>query len=596
MRIRVDAYSLTPSSLVVGTAGSYGIPKLECSFSPEWEGLSVKASFYAGEEDYVVILNEAGEATVPAEVMAEAGEYPFLISGSRGSDVIVSLAGKLVVLPTLEPAITPPESPTPSEMAQIYDMLEEARERSSDAVDCIAEARASAANADQSAANANRAANSANAAILDAYRAISRLVSVHNVDILDNGHLKVTLTNGETIDAGVCRGSAVSDEYTGNGGSKTVNLGFRPALLFLTKTSDGCTEGETAVVAGDGYVKSGNQLVELTSNGFTLAQEGSDGWNAASTGYRYVAFADDPAILSFELSGKLNKPASFTSGDLPVFAHTGQLTDSGKKPDDFAGAIVAESGISHSLIIGDAAGGIIRGFTAYGPNVLPGLPSVAMPAQPAVYQDVSFTVTSGSRNSTYRQMGLTLRGFALPQGSTPTITVDGTPLYCDSLRSDGTLNRRVGQKVFTGSENWSLSTTTAGLFYLSVPDMKIAAVNPCRCSHFRALTGYDGSEVASGDNFAFMHHVLARCYFKYTACTTVAEWKAFLAAQNAAGHPLTLLYQLATPSTTTVSVADLQNVQLYPESTTVTANGFVELEYLADTKRYIDRKIREATT
>lgn len=596
MKIRVDAYSLTPSAIAVGTVGSYGVPKLECSFSPEWEGLTIKASFYAGDDDYVVLLNDAGEATVPAEIMAEAGEYPFLISGCRGTTEIRSLAGKLTVLPTLEPAVTPPGSPTPSEMAQIFDMLEEAQELSESAVSCISEARAAASDAEQGASAANAAANVARSAAERAYSAASRCVWVSQAEIAENGHLKLTMSGGAVIDAGVCRGSAVSDEYAGNGGVKSVTVGFRPALLFLTKTSDGCVEGETVVISGSGYLKNGVQLVTLNADGFSARRSGTDGWNTANVTYRYVAFADDPNLLSFELSGKLSKPESCTEGHFPVFTAAGQLRDGGNTAADFAPAVRAVSGPAATRTISDAVAGKPLDMTLYGPPGFAGEPSVTLPLTLATASNPSITQIVGSVTRTFHQMGVTLRAFRVPADSIELLTVNNVPLYSDSLKLDGTLIRRVGCKSFTGSENWSLSSSSPGLFYTSLTDAKIGTVSPCSCGHLRGLAGYDAAEVTSGDDLCFVHHVYQRFYCKRTACTTLEEWRAFLAAQNQAGHPLTVLYVLASPTSSTVEVSELPLIPLTTGRMTFQcSNLFFEMTYAADTTAYIERRLREVS-
>lgn len=597
MKIRADAYSLTPSSLAVGTVGSYGVPKLECSFSPEWEGLTIKASFYAGDDNYVVILNEAGEVTVPAEIMAAAGEYPFLLSGCRGTTEIRSLAGKLTVLPTLEPAITPPESPTPSEMAQIYDMLEEARDLSESAVSCISEARSAASDAEQGASAANAAANTALNAAERAYIAASRVVTVSRAQIADNGHLMITLSNGSVLDAGVSRGSAVSDVYSGSGGSKHIALGFRPALLFLTKVNaEGLAEGEQLIVSGSGYSSGGVQFVTFNADGFTVRNSGGNGWNIALTAYRYVAFADDAAILSFELSGKLGKPERFTAGNFPRFADDGQLCDGGLSPLDFAPVIRAAAAPTAIASISDAIPNAPAALTLYAPFAFSGVPSVTLPETPTVGSNPAVQVTIGTAASTYHQMGVILRGFRVPAGSVETVTVNGTPLFCDVLHPDGRLTTRVGQKIFDGSESWFASPSTPGLFYTALPAAKIAAVSPCACGHLRGLSGFDAATLAADDRICFIHHVYQRFYCKHTGCADLEEWRAFLAAQKQAGHPLTVLYMLAAPSDSQVTVDELSQIRLSGGRTALRGIGcHFSLSYPADTAKYIERRLLEVT-
>ena len=49
MQITANYYSILPRKFIAGTKGSYGIEKLEISFSEEGDGLSKKKVFYPPE-------------------------------------------------------------------------------------------------------------------------------------------------------------------------------------------------------------------------------------------------------------------------------------------------------------------------------------------------------------------------------------------------------------------------------------------------------------------------------------------------------------------------------------------------------------------
>ena len=42
MQINANYYAITPRKFIAGTKGSYGIEKLDISFSEEWNGLAKK--------------------------------------------------------------------------------------------------------------------------------------------------------------------------------------------------------------------------------------------------------------------------------------------------------------------------------------------------------------------------------------------------------------------------------------------------------------------------------------------------------------------------------------------------------------------------
>ena len=80
--------------------------------------------------------------------------------------------------------------------------------------------------------------------------------------------------------------------------------------------------------------------------------------------------------------------------------------------------------------------------------------------------------------------------------------------------------------------------------------------------------------------------------------TTVEEVKAYIAQQEENGTPLEILYPLASPIETPLSADELAAfaaLYTYKPGTTVynDEDVYMELEYVADTKRYIDNKFNE---
>lgn len=127
INIYADSYTLTPSELTIGTRGSYGTSYLDITYSDDWKNLTKKVSFYPDDDTYpdgiVVVVPDGARCRVPDEIMASSGEFPFVVSGEDGADTLVSVTGKIVVLPTRTPSETPISERTPSELSQLYDML-----------------------------------------------------------------------------------------------------------------------------------------------------------------------------------------------------------------------------------------------------------------------------------------------------------------------------------------------------------------------------------------------------------------------------------------------------------------------------------------
>jgi hypothetical protein len=115
--------------------------------------------------------------------------------------------------------------------------------------------------------------------------------------------------------------------------------------------------------------------------------------------------------------------------------------------------------------------------------------------------------------------------------------------------------RQCGVKVLDGTENWTIKGATGSeTFRLENTEMPDALA--CLCTHFqwRPL-----NELIANNNSFCVNYTSApktlnvRC----TTYTTVADFKAFLAAQYAAGTPVTIVYPLATATEESVTLPAL---------------------------------------
>ena len=124
---------------------------------------------------------------------------------------------------------------------------------------------------------------------------------------------------------------------------------------------------------------------------------------------------------------------------------------------------------------------------------------------------------------------------------------------------DGVVTRNVGVLVLDGTENWQLATAANLVqFYTSSTQGVIAnnisiysTIAPYGCT-VSTRTGYDfGCYSGNSGNLCFQMKGSA-------TLTTVNAWMTFLADQYAAGTPVIIVYQLATPATETVTPQTLQ--------------------------------------
>ena len=163
------------------------------------------------------------------------------------------------------------------------------------------------------------------------------------------------------------------------------------------------------------------------------------------------------------------------------------------------------------------------------------------------------------------------------------------PLYGDGTVCDeydagsGVETRRWKRVVFDGTENWAASATgTAGKYRVSLsiadilPTATFSKVSSCRCSHYATISADNTYHLQVGisANYGTSHGIFI--YDDAYDAQDMTDWKAYLAAQYAAGTPVTVVYQLDAP---VVTQHGPQRIPTYPGCTNlmldVSADGAV---------------------
>lgn len=161
----------------------------------------------------------------------------------------------------------------------------------------------------------------------------------------------------------------------------------------------------------------------------------------------------------------------------------------------------------------------------------------------------------------------------------------------------GTLDWATGLLTIThfvqtldGTETWA--STTAGVYSHSSGSLyaKTASTNQVAyhvCSHFKA-DRYRSSGNADNSCYETNNNKLN---IKCTSITTLADWTAYLAAQAAAGTPVTIVWEYIPKYYTTIQL-DSQALTLLKGSNALWSDtGDTSVVYIADTKMYIDNAI-----
>lgn len=118
----------------------------------------------------------------------------------------------------------------------------------------------------------------------------------------------------------------------------------------------------------------------------------------------------------------------------------------------------------------------------------------------------------------------------------------------------GVETRRWKRVTLDGTEAWAVSATgTAGKYRVSLsiedilPTATFSQVSSCRCSHYATISADNTYHLQVGisANYGTSHGIFI--YDDAYDVQDVTGWKAYLAAQYAAGTPVTVVYQLAEP-------------------------------------------------
>lgn len=180
-----------------------------------------------------------------------------------------------------------------------------------------------------------------------------------------------------------------------------------------------------------------------------------------------------------------------------------------------------------------------------------------------------------------------LRGIPVSSGGNYT-DENNQQWICDSIEryadGSGKYIQRVDALVFDGTEAWrNTSNNRVFLRNTAIPDSLLNAQKSL-FSHFSLVVNQ--SAVAINDNtYATSGGNIAISPTHNETRLNAEEWKTFLATSNA-----TYYYPFDTPVETTLTAEQLAELDLstYKPTTTISSDAGLVIEYVADTKNYID--------
>ena len=273
-----------------------------------------------------------------------------------------------------------------------------------------------------------------------------------------------------------------------------------------------------------------------------------------------------------------------------------QRAEAAAKQADKAPEIVSNAS-GETISVNDSAERPLRGLNIYGKTTQGGTPTMETPVELNIAGAAgSVAVSIAGEDGQTQTLAVStpdgLRGVRVQSGGNYT-DENGQQWICDEIDfARGVYVKRVKSVAFDGTEEFSKSGTKQFAFNVADAVSTHATTVDAFCSHFTYSSDSWGSDVTG-----FVKHNYY-VYLHYMELTedSVSAFKAYLAEQYANGNPVTVYYVLATPIETPLPAEELaQYATLHSNKPNTTvfndAGAGLAVEYVADTKNYIDQKL-----
>ena len=578
---------MKPDSTIAGMAGDNLNTKLSIEIPESWAGCTYRMKFkasnqpdgYAYVSDAISLTSGKIEFLLPSAVMV-AGKLwvQSIAEKASGSDTVVVNSATMVLDVGRSIGEQCDEYGFPPNYSGLIDQtLNEIND------EITTQANIAKTQAENSAASATAAANSASTSTAQANRAEAAASRAENIDAYTKDVSDTRYSNALTgtasgamahiTDAGIgsLRRLAVlgetADAGTGDKGPDHPYVvdGVVPAAVSAAgKNLIGMESPYQIASSVEGI---GNATVERYNNGVTLTMPSASSatWAAERLWWPITAG-------TYTLQVKMETNDSAFTPNLGVYMKK-TLTDTAE-----ALTTVTASG-SKTIMVG--ASGYI-----------------------GLYLHLTMdTGNTGARTVRYYDIqlepGNTATAYEPYTGATVTLpTLE--PLYGDGTVSDeydaatGIETRRWKRMELDGTENWHLSGTVETSKYrptLVLSDIVTLDSNQVLpdivCTHYQTQTMYNSYRCTTGVSMDTTASNGMAVYDANYDTNSLAAWKAYLAAQKAAGTPVTVVYQLAEPVVTqrdparVIPPAPMCNVYADQGDVDVTYNRDINMAFAA---------------
>lgn len=550
--LRLDNYSPTPRKLVLGTNSSFGTESIKIERGAGWNGLNLTATWHipGREEPLRVALLDGDAMDVPPEVTKEAKDGVLVLAGLASGVQRASCNVEYLILEQAGVYGGADAEPTPELAAQV---LEAALQAKADAKAAAEDAAAAKANADKAQADAEKAQQAAENAAADAAKAgpyaeaaraaqeaaeSARDEAIAAQQAAENAAAAAAASKSaaDTLAAEAAR-AAQAAENSKAAANNAANLAGENATAAQqaadTATAAANDAGQSASdaaaskAAAETAAKAAQdaqtaaaaakaEAVKAQEAAQTAAKSAQDAQAAAEKARDEAETARDTAAKSAEAAAKSEANAKQSADTLAesvenVVANTAAVAELKKKKAEIDDAAVGANAWSSKHII----------------DML--CPPLEESGNPVVCYPVAGYPLGVKASWEPVQEG---SGTPSPENIRPikgrdSVTVNRT----DGLRAWETL-------TLDGTEGWSIRDTYIGVYNLLSPTDNGKGI----CTHFDVKRNYSGDCIIIEKNGSvYLGRALSDKY-------TVDTWRAYLAAQYAAGTPVQIAYKLEKPA------------------------------------------------
>lgn len=570
--LRLDNYSPTPRKLVLGTNSSFGTESIKIERGAGWDGLNLTATWHipGREEPLRVALLDGDAMDVPPEVTKEAKDGVLVLAGLASGVQRASCNVEYLILEQAGVYGGADAEPTPELATQV---LEAALQAKADAKAAAEDAAAAKANADKAQADAEKAQQAAENAAADAAKAgpyaeaaraaqeaaeSARDEAIAAQRAAENAAAAAAASKSaaDTLAAEAARAAQAAEN------SKTT---ANNAANFAGENATAAQQAAaTATAAANDAGQSASDAAASKAAAETAAKAAQDAQTAAAAAKAEAVKAQEAA----QTAAKSAQDAQAAAENVRDEAKTAQngaeaARDTAAKSAEAAAKSEANAKQSadtlaesvENVVANTAAVAELKkkkaeiDDTAVGANAWSSKHIVDMlcpPLEESGNPVVCYPVAG-------YPLGVKAKWEPMQEGSGTPSPENIRPI---KGRDSVTVNRTDGLRAWkaltlNGTENWGNDTTVSPGkvgFKFQVPEIATPAMSYIKgdivCNQYPTHTADETYECQNGISVEAQEHHYFKIYSDTYAEGTIDEWKAYLAAQYAAGTPVQVAYKL----------------------------------------------------